>query len=262
MSKEFDEKQEKALMAFLNGEIDADDFDMYARDPQDFAALSAVVPGLVVTSAGGIVPFQAEGTIQGHPFYYRERHGWAELRIGGEHANGSTDDHVLSPHWIAQEQVEEFRTGPSWADSLVNLVPRLERGTFLFEFPCARIVYDDENDLSTGRIDESTRGLMSTNVRGFDEQDAIARYTTFELSPWLAQKGIDEQKQRLSHQLRVDAFVPKAVSPDTRVFPEDFPDFRIVLPPEAMLVWDELNGYHRIITPWAPEQVYLGEQQD
>lgn len=257
MSTEFEKQQEAALEAFLAGETD--DFDMYARDPQDFAALAEVVPGLVITSAGGICPLQVSGTILGHPFYYRERHGWAELRVGGEHTDADDELHILSPHWEAAEQVEEFRDGPGWADSLINLIPRLERGTFLFEFPCARIVYDDPDDLSTGHIDESTRGLLSTSVRGVDEADAIRRCTTFEFSQWLADRGIDEQAQRLDHALRVDAFVLKAVSPDTRIFPEVFPDFRLALPPDALLVWDELNGYHRIRTPWAPQEVYLGK---
>lgn len=257
MGEAFDKKQEAALEAFLAGETD--NFDMYARDPQDFAALAEVVPGLVITSAGGVCPLQVSGTILGHPFYYRERHGWAELCVGGQHNDVDAELHVLSPHWAAAEQVEEFRAGPGWADSLINLIPRLERAGFLFEFPCARIVYDDPNDLSTAWIDEATRGLLSTNVRGLDEQDAIRRYTTFEFSQWLADRGIGEQAQKDNHAVRVDAFVAKAVSPDTRIFPEVFPDFRVVLPPEAVLVWDELNGYHRIRTPWAPEELYRRE---
>ena len=31
--------------------------------------------GLIVTSIGGMCPTQAEGTINGNPFYFRARHG-------------------------------------------------------------------------------------------------------------------------------------------------------------------------------------------
>lgn len=36
---------------------------------------------IIVTSAGGIMPTQAEGTIDGQPFYFRARHGVWTLEI-------------------------------------------------------------------------------------------------------------------------------------------------------------------------------------
>src|SRR5690606_12004433 len=55
-----------------------------ALPPQDlskYGYISAAIPGMVVHSAGGAVPFEAEGTLVGHEFYLRVRSGYATLTL-------------------------------------------------------------------------------------------------------------------------------------------------------------------------------------
>lgn len=48
-----------------------------------FKQLSEEIPGLTVHHAGGVCPYQAEGSIHGQDFYFRYRHNIAVLRVGG-----------------------------------------------------------------------------------------------------------------------------------------------------------------------------------
>lgn len=58
------------------------------------ATVTRLIPGLDVETAGGACPFQAEGTWNGHPFYFRYRGGFAALRVGGQ-------DVIIDPRWVA-----------------------------------------------------------------------------------------------------------------------------------------------------------------
>ena len=49
-------------------------------------------PEIVIESIGGQCPVQAEGTIDGKPFYFRARNAYWSIGIGGE-------DVVCSPEW-------------------------------------------------------------------------------------------------------------------------------------------------------------------
>lgn len=57
--------------------------------------LRARIPGLEITTAGGVVPFQATGTWWGHPWYFRLRWDVASLKVGG-------DSPVVKPLWSAE----------------------------------------------------------------------------------------------------------------------------------------------------------------
>lgn len=46
------------------------------------------VKDVTFTQVGGMFPFQAEGTLAGHPFYFRYRSGSVSLRVGGEDVVG------------------------------------------------------------------------------------------------------------------------------------------------------------------------------
>lgn len=61
-----------------------------------------------ITTFGGNCPVQAEGTIHGHPFYFRARGAYWSMSIGG-------DDVVGRPLWFYREWWEEWpRAG--WMD--------------------------------------------------------------------------------------------------------------------------------------------------
>ena len=55
-----------------------------------------------ITQGGGLCPVQAEGTINGKPFYFRARGSSWRLNIGGE-------DLILKPEWSYEE---DYGDGP------------------------------------------------------------------------------------------------------------------------------------------------------
>lgn len=78
---------------------------------------------VLVTKAGGVLPFQAEGALNGEDFYFRFRSHSASLRVGG-------DDPVLFPRLESRaEDGSEFFSGVSDMNGFVRamhyLVPRL-----------------------------------------------------------------------------------------------------------------------------------------
>lgn len=79
-------------------------------------------PGLRLTSAGGVVPFQAEGTLDGDPFYFRYRHDEARLGVGG--------DPVAHPLFESSvpdggEFFDELPGLDAFVEAMRYLVPRL-----------------------------------------------------------------------------------------------------------------------------------------
>lgn len=57
---------------------------------------------LVVEQVGGMCPLEAEGTIDGVPFYFRARGNRWQMHIGGE-------DIFLKPDWY---RTDDWGTGP------------------------------------------------------------------------------------------------------------------------------------------------------
>lgn len=73
--------------------------------------------GLIIESIGGNAPVQAEGTIDGVPFYFRARHQNWTLYAGPdpfaddawmhrERYSGEDDPHAAS--WISEEEARAF----------------------------------------------------------------------------------------------------------------------------------------------------------
>lgn len=53
-------------------------------------------PEIIIESLGGYCPVQAEGTVNGKPFYFRSRGDQWAMNIGG-------DDIILEPGWRYEE---------------------------------------------------------------------------------------------------------------------------------------------------------------
>ena len=66
--------------------MDDDTFEQFAREE-----FEARFPAVQVKWAGGIAPFQAEGTINGWPFYFRSRNSITSLEI---YAKGENTRHI------------------------------------------------------------------------------------------------------------------------------------------------------------------------
>lgn len=103
-----------------------DDADVLAQHAQDVA----------LETYGGAVPFQAEGTWCGYPFYFRYRHGYATLSIAvGE------DDPVELPAWrsglVFGGEYDGSLTFEEFCLLLCLLSTRLSRAPYPFRFDIA-----------------------------------------------------------------------------------------------------------------------------
>ena len=64
---------------------------------------------LVIDCLGGNCPVQAEGTLDGLPFYFRARGSRWSMSVGG-------DDVVLAPTWYHEEPYGEGPFDAGWMD--------------------------------------------------------------------------------------------------------------------------------------------------
>jgi hypothetical protein len=165
-------------------------------------------PYLTIRQAGGVCPFQAEGTIHDEEFYFRFRHNWAELRIqsgqgwfkplysaGGEYGEGE-DQGWLDP--------DEF------GRIMRELMGRLERAPILWEFPGV-----EPSDI--GKI--KAGDPQSYGAWGHSPEEA---WTAMHApSAYLRSKGIDDATQ--AQWLAQRQMSPITTTVDDRVFPDPDP---------------------------------------
>lgn len=225
--------------------------------------------GAGITSAGGSCPFQAEGTLNGYPFYLRMRHGWAQLNV----AHTIDDTYGGSPLlWGAGKQVPEFAADEHWADVLVDLASKLER-TPEMRWEFLPIGADDADDAS---LKTCSFGWSATPQEAYEQMvertiELVQRYENkvltraevmAKVSPVPAvmvceQSEAEQQAHSDAHFDRL--FDPSKPEPgpltyrpqlqvDTRVWPETDPVFvsQLTL---AHKVED------RVVTPWAMDLV-------
>lgn len=196
-----------------DGEIE---FDMWAQDPAQFELLRELYPAIHVYSAGGLFPFQAEGLIDGHPFYYRSEWGSASLRVGTP--DGEKPYLGASIMWSANMDIPEDNEREKFQLYLLQLVTKLRRAPFLYEFEGFKVEWLKDQDWhwSINRNERETRPSW-----GYDPQEAYAEL--FQPSAYLLEKGFSEE-----NQLRMKTaceFNPVPVNVDDRVFPEVDPPF-------------------------------------
>lgn len=207
----------EAFLAWLDtdGEIP---FDMYAQKPEKWAWLSDVIPGIIIYSAGGLLPFQAQGLLHGLPFYYRHEWGSASLAVAGPNGEPFGNEVLYRASVDYDEDVEIAGQSP-FVDNLVRLVPSLERSPFLWEFPCRKLVFDKGKKLSYTVSDEVdiVVGWGHTPEEGF--------LATQKPSEYLLSHGWSVEFQRQMWVDRAVSSVPRNI--DNRVFPEVAPDFHV-----------------------------------
>lgn len=169
--------------------------------------LMAEYPYLTIQYAGNGYPFQAGGAIHNQGFYFRFRHNYASLRVGG-------DLHFKALYAASAEYGEGEDQGWLEPEEFVvlmrMLIPRLERAEIFWEFP--GIVGEDIGPRKAGEPD--TYGDW-----GHTPEHAWCRL--HEPSGFLLAHGFDEERQRqmrAAQQLR-----PQTVTVDDRVFPDPDP---------------------------------------
>lgn len=219
MTTEFEQNKRKAWDEFLKNPSLFYDFDMYAQDLTQWEWLSCLIPGASLTSAGGVVPFQASGLLHGLPFYYRERHGTASLSVA-EAEESASGQQVL---YRASEDVEEFRTGPEWIETLLNLVDRLEKAEFLWQFVGRRVSFKTPKDLESMYTSDEQEVYAA-----WGHDPAAARVELMKESAVLARYGWSSETQARYRELCQIGLVP--VNKDDRVYPSPEPVFEVRVP--------------------------------
>jgi len=258
MSKEFEKKHIESFFELLkNGNTDDDlDFDMYARDIADFAWLKEFIPEIIIYSAGGLCPFQAEGYLGEYTFYYRERGGFASLSLAmsKEDCYGASDNLYRS-----SIEVEEFREGPGWFSTLMNLIEKLERNSYLYQFQRDEVDYGTNNnpDDIKKKLDEEGEVVHgSTPAWGFTAEEAFEKAARLEyLSNFFTNRTkydeelkkyvpapelnwTEEQIAKYVELANVQFIVREERSSKERVYPEIDPVFEVKVPE----MWRNENG--------------------
>lgn len=258
MSKEFQEKQREALFELLkSGNTDDDlDFDMYARDIADFAWLKEFIPEIIIYSAGGFCPFQVEGYLGEFNFYYRERGGFASLTLAM-----SKDDCYSAADNLYRSSIEvkEFREGTGWFSTLMNLIEKLERNSYLYQFQTDEIDYGPNNnpDEIKKKLDKNGEVVHGTAPAwGFTAEEAFEKaakleylYDFFtnrkkyneELKKYVPAPELNWTEDQISNYIElsnVQFIVIEERSSKKRTYPEKEPVFEINVPE----VWRDENG--------------------
>lgn len=196
--------------------------DFYAQDPDDWAFLEPVLPGLRVTSAGGLLPFQASGTLEGRPFYYREEWGSANLRVGPlglvdkfNHVSNQDADYDASMAVPDGREIQFARVLPA-------LVANLAVSPTWWTFHGLELRFLDvgwEREAVPGTVEEY-HGWGMTAEEGY--ADAMAP------SDYLAEKGYTLEGQ-VAHLLSAQVS-PVPVSGQEKHVPKPGTIFRVNLP--------------------------------
>lgn len=124
----------EAFYAFLKNPELFPDFDLHAQNIHDWEWLQEAVPTLIVSSAGGMLPFQAEGYLQGFPFYFRSEWGYASLSVSGDYA----EKPYLREAAFFTSRIDYSQELVDWNESqwfpfhLLTLIDQLERSPFRY----------------------------------------------------------------------------------------------------------------------------------
>ena len=177
------------------------DFDMYAQDVKEWEWLQQFVPDVIVYSAGGMCPFQAEGYIGDLNFYYRERGGYASLSLANsKEASYSLRDSLYS----AEIEVEEFRPASEWIGTFLTLVERLEKPKFLYHFQSDAVDLEklDKEGIMQNKHDENGDVIHETQLGwGYSVEEAFQEAAAFEMLRFLVmnRKKYDEKTGEYVH---------------------------------------------------------------
>lgn len=144
------------------------DFDMYAQDVNEWKWLQQFVPEVIVYSAGGACPFQAEGYLGEFNFYYRERGGSASLNLARSQKESYS---AVDSLYCASIEVEEFRPAHEWLGTFLTLVEQLEKNPYLYQFQADEVV--GTGKVFSKKFDENGNAIHTTaGGWGFTEEEA------------------------------------------------------------------------------------------
>lgn len=194
MTSDFYERKKQAFYTLLEDPTaDAEQFDLYAQPLEAYSWAAEFIPGLVVASAGGLFPFQAEGLLLNrYPFYYRSEWGTSSVYIG--HPDQTVPYLYSEAYWAASLSDFEGSNPETFITALTRMLPEITRTRYLYRFPCRahRFLDNTESDNIrwvweiTDQQDEVT-GYGNTAAEGW--LDAVSP------SPYLEQHGFTADRQ-------------------------------------------------------------------
>lgn len=217
-TKDFDEKE------FFEYLANRPRFDMNAQDIDEWLWMQEFIPGIIVSSAGGSVPFQAQGLIHGLPFYYRDRHGYADFRVGP--ADG--DDVVLNHEalYSASCKTEEFMGQETFFRNWLYLIPRLSRAQTRYEFKGRQVefTYEDRQIIDVFPMDRE----YSYYGWGMDAAEARASLDDFWFQlPSELSTPPEKQTDIINRWCEYAAVSMEPHEPEVRIFPNPEPTFTV-----------------------------------
>lgn len=151
MSQEFEKHKKSFFLKWLeNNDAFAslmdnkqEYFDMYACDVNDFAWLKSFVPDLIIHSAGGMFPFQAEGYLGDMSFYFRTEDNYASLTVSNSRDTVFSCSEAL---YTSRIELTDFSSSDTlekdWVSYLLTSIDRLERNPLLYFFETNKIDFD------------------------------------------------------------------------------------------------------------------------
>lgn len=225
-------------------------FDMYAQDVTEWTWLQEFVPGLVIYSAGGVFPFQANGYFGDLHLYFRAEDNYASLRLSREKMCFPVDS-LYSSRMNIPEKYEKI--GPEWVSYLLTLIERLKKTEFLYSFQENKIDYESEtgkfsldivrdDDCNVVFEEQGSAGWGYTPEQAFVQaQDmTVWRYLRMEnnvdkdryFEDWQKRQDrvwSEEKMQRWIELRNLQPIVTNVKGVD-RVYPEILPDFTVRVP--------------------------------
>jgi hypothetical protein len=214
----FDAKD--AFEEFVNSDGEVR-FDMYAQDIDAWSFLRELIPGIVVSSAGGAGLFQAEGLLNEYPFYFRSETGTASICIATP--DGSPHLFTGDTLWFGRCDTDGdifFMSDEDFVRELMKCMKDLKVAPFLWEFRGKDVEYHDNHNLEAGWtiLDKAKEfyGYGQTAEEGYAKASE-----PFTDKRFLAIMDIPTQK-RLWQEQEVN---PNPVNQDKRVFPAVAPEF-------------------------------------
>lgn len=212
MGEAFEAHMREAFIAWLDNPVEVIPFDIYARASDDFPRLKELNPSVIVLSAGGICPFQAEGYVKGLPFYFRSEEGTADLKVAVE-----KEDVHFKHLWASHEDLEpedQDRGGHvafhAFEEVLARMVQKLSKSPFLYEFEGWGNDTDEDGHLIVTR---EKRG--KTVSWGHSPVEAELRL--YEPDKWLAEKLNMTMESLQAFELQHEWTITNS---DDRVWPE------------------------------------------
>lgn len=170
------------------------------------------VPSLRLTQAGGMCPFQAEGTLDGHPFYFRYRGGGMTLRVGQK---GATEADFFKPLYMSSmEYGDEYGGSLSpqeFEETFTTLVKELKRAPIFWDF-AGNFTEDHFRDK---KGDPSKMGSWGNTAQ--EAWDALHSHDSENLS-----------NERWLEYIKIHGTRFEPLTVDDRMFPDEDPDFTVL----------------------------------